>query len=198
MTTYVLVHGGDRDGSVWDEVSLMLKDKGHNVLCPTMTSVSNASLETNINEVVRFIKESNIDNFILVGHSYGGMVITGVAHTLSDHIDALIYVDSIIPRSGQSLFDTAQEYGFDLVKNGLTKDPAVISKCIFDSKKVYSKPKIYVYCLQSEFLSLTKMVYEEVQKSKDWVSICVDAKHGCMLTHPKELAVIFLGAEVIV
>lgn len=104
----MLVHGGNRDGSVWTEVSSLLKNRGHKMLCPTMTSVSQATLETNINEVVQFIQNSNINNFILIGHSYGGVVITGVANILSDNVDALIYVDSIIPRNGQSLFDTAQ------------------------------------------------------------------------------------------
>lgn len=197
MTNYVLVHGGDRDGSIWDETANLLQSQGHRVFCPSMTSVTKATLQENINEVIDYIHAKQLDHFILVGHSYGSVVITGVTDQLSEQVSALIYVDSTIPKENQSLYDITVEYGFDLKEYGLTEDPAVMSPCHFDAKRVYSRPKAYIFCLQSEFIELTKPIYEETKKSNDdWLYFCLDTEHGCMFTQAKELAVIFSGMGI--
>lgn len=109
----------------------------------------------------------------------------------------LIYIDSLIPQSGQSLHNIASEQGFDIEEHGLTLDPAVMSKLHFDAKKVFSRPKAYVFCLQSEFIDLTKPIYEKIKKSTDdWLYFSLDAQHACMFTHPKELAVILSGMQL--
>lgn len=163
MTNYVLVHGGDRDGSVWNDVAKILTQHGHHVFCPSMTSVKKSTLQDNINEVVEYILANKIENFVLVGHSYGGFVITGVADKLSNRVSSLIYVDALIPKNGKSLHDLTIEYHFDYMAHGLTKDPAVMSKIVFDPVKVFKRPKIYIHCLQSEFIDLTKPIYEDLK-----------------------------------
>src|SRR6202046_1872488 len=88
--TFVLVHGAWHGGWCWRRVSDRLAAKGHYVIAPTLSGVGERShlspdeinLTTQINDVVGEIKWKDLDHLVLVGHSYGGMVITGVAEQL--------------------------------------------------------------------------------------------------------------------
>lgn len=73
-----------------------------------------------------------------------------------------------------------------------------MSKIHFDAKKVFSKPKSYILCLQGEFIALTKPMYDNLRKSNDnWLFFALDTKHACMLTEPKALAAILLGIQLV-
>ena len=111
--SFVLVHGAWHGGWCWRRVCDRLTAKGHYVVAPTLSGVGERShqkpddidLATQIQDVVGEIKWKDLDNLILVGHSYGGMVITGVAEQLRDRISAIVYVDAFLPADGQSLAD---------------------------------------------------------------------------------------------
>lgn len=90
LTTYVLVHGGDRDGSIWDKVANLLRKTGHQVYSPSMTSVKKSTVEENIAEVISYIKSNQLTNFILVGHSY--LLVLGIVHTVAAFI---LYYQSV-------------------------------------------------------------------------------------------------------
>jgi pimeloyl-ACP methyl ester carboxylesterase len=110
---FVLVHGAWHGGWCWRRVADRLTDKGHYVVAPTLSGVGERShlpsgpinLSTHIDDVVGEIKWKDLDGIVLVGHSYGGMVITGVAEQLADRISAIVYLDAFLPANGQSLFD---------------------------------------------------------------------------------------------
>jgi pimeloyl-ACP methyl ester carboxylesterase len=112
--TFVLVHGAWHGGWCWRRVCDRLAAKGHYVVAPTLSGVGERShlppdgigLSTHIDDVVGEIKWKDLDGIVLVGHSYGGMVITGVAEQLRDRIAAIVYLDAFIPGDGQSLYDT--------------------------------------------------------------------------------------------
>ena len=112
-STFVLVHGAWHGGWCWRRVSDRLASKGHYVIAPTLSGVGERShlspdsidLSTQIDDVVGEIKWKDLDGIVMVGHSYGGMVITGVAEQLRDRISAIVYLDAFIPADGQSLFD---------------------------------------------------------------------------------------------
>lgn len=197
--SYVLVHGGDRDGSIWRETASYLTQQGCYVVTPSMTTVTKATVEENINEVIDAINTNNINNCILVGHSYGGFVVTGVADRLKEKIKAIVYVDALIPCHGQSLYDRAMHYQFDYKKYGLTLDKAVMSKISFRPEVVFAnKPIAYISCLRSEFIELIRPMYLEAKKEHpDWLFYALDSEHGCMFTHPKELAAIIYGMQVL-
>jgi len=200
MAVYVLVHGGDRDASIWDKVAHLLKKQGHQVFCPSMTSVTQSSLKQNIDEIVELIESNQLEDIILVGHSYGAFVITGVFDTLPNKISFLVFVDSAIPKSGKSLYGLLAEYGFDYKKHGLTPDKACLDELFFDEESFSATPKTYIHCLQSEFLEATKPVYNEMVSSaseNNWAYFCLDTTHGCMFTQPNELAVILSGIPVL-
>ncbi len=200
MAQYVLVHGGDRDGSLWKDVARDLEIQGHQVFCPSMTSVTKASLLQNIEEIISVIDLHQGREIILVGHSYGAMVITGVNDRIPDKIAALIFVDSVVPVSGQSLYGQLKLMGFDYLSFGLTSDRACLDPLSFDAEKLAQKPKIYIHALQSEFLEPLRLIYQKVAEkpSPEWTVFSLEAKHGCMFTHSRELAIIFAGATLII
>ena len=117
MSTYVLVHGGGHGGWCWQRMAPILGDAGHHVYTPTLTGLGERShllrpgidLETHIADIVAVLRFEDLTDVILVGHSYGGMVITGVADRASDRIGELVYLDAAHPVDGESLVDVAAQ-----------------------------------------------------------------------------------------
>jgi pimeloyl-ACP methyl ester carboxylesterase len=113
VTTFVLVHGSHCGGWVWQKVSTLLRARGHEVYSPTLTGLSYRShlancginLTTHITEIANLLIYEDLSNVILVGHSYGGMVITGVAAMLPERLRLLVYLDAYVPADGQSEAD---------------------------------------------------------------------------------------------
>lgn len=116
---YVLVHGGGHAGWCYQRVARLLRSAGHEVYTPTLTGLSERShllspeidLDTHITDVVAVLHYEDLHDVILVGHSYGGMVITGIADRASDRIGRLVYLDAANPVNGQSLLDVAPMIG---------------------------------------------------------------------------------------
>ena len=113
MSTFVLIHGSWHNGTAWRKLQAVLDARGVTSYAPTMTGFESAKtpatpemgLRTNIDEMVRLIEDRALTEVILVGHSYGGLVISGVAARIPDRISKLVYLDAFIPESDQSLFD---------------------------------------------------------------------------------------------
>src|SRR5215216_473082 len=108
MTTFVLVHGGWHGGWCWKRVAPLLRDAGHDVYTPTLTGLGErvhlaspqVNLTTHITDVVNVIEFEDLSEVVLVGHSYGGVVITGVASKVSDRIKDLVYLDAFVAKDG--------------------------------------------------------------------------------------------------
>ena len=113
MATYVLVHGGGHGGWCYQRVAPLLRAEGHEVYTPTLTGLGERShllsadidLDLHITDVVNLLRFEDLRDVILVGHSYGGMVITGVADRAADRVGRLVYLDAANPTNGQSLVD---------------------------------------------------------------------------------------------
>ena len=113
MATFVLIHGAWSGGWCWKFVSPLLRQAGHDVYAPSLTGLGDRAhllsrevdLELQIQDVLGVINWSELNNVTLVGHSYGGMVVTGVADRVPDKIGSLIYLDAFMPKSGQALRD---------------------------------------------------------------------------------------------
>ncbi|MGF6851223.1 alpha/beta fold hydrolase [Paraburkholderia sp. CI3] len=111
--TFVLVHGAWHGAWCWSRVASRLRARGHTVLVPTLTGLGehvhhlsgSINLSTHIQDVVSLIDVESLDNVVLCGHSYGGMVITGVADQRPAAVGALVYLDAFVPENGQSVFD---------------------------------------------------------------------------------------------
>jgi pimeloyl-ACP methyl ester carboxylesterase len=113
MTTFVLVHGAWGGSYGWTAFANLLRADGHNVFTPSLTGLGerthlggpDVNLSTHITDVENVFFYEGLSDVVLVGHSYGGMVVTGVADRVPDLISHLIYSDAFLPLDGQSCFD---------------------------------------------------------------------------------------------
>ncbi len=101
---------------MWARLAQLLRAQGHEVFTPSLTGIGerahlaspSVDLSTHINDVLGTIEYERLSDFVLVGHSYGGMVVTGVADRAADEVRTLVYLDAFVPRDGQSLLDLAR------------------------------------------------------------------------------------------
>ena len=115
MATYVLVHGGGHGGWCYQRVARILRAHGHEVYAPSLSGLAERAhlldarvdLRCHIDDVVALLHFEDLRDVILVGHSYGGMVITGAADRAADRVGRLVFLDAANPRNGESLVDVA-------------------------------------------------------------------------------------------
>jgi len=111
--TFLVCHGAWSGGWSWKKMFPLMQAAGHRLLVPTYTGLGDREhlanpaidLETHIQDVLSVIKFEDLSDIVLLGHSYGGMVATGVADRARDRVAQLIYLDAFVPRNGQSLLD---------------------------------------------------------------------------------------------
>ena len=108
METLVLIHGAWHDASAFKETSQILTSEGYSVHTPTILGnkagdPKDIGLEDAISSIVSYVVENDLVDIILCGHSYGGMIITGVADKLEKRIKRLIYWNAFVPTDGESL-----------------------------------------------------------------------------------------------
>lgn len=111
--TFVLVHGAFAGGWEWKKCGEALQRNGHTVFRPTLTgqgershlSSRDVDLNLHIKDIVNFILWEDLRDIVLVGHSYGGMVITGVVDQVPERISHVIYVDAGVPEDGESAYN---------------------------------------------------------------------------------------------
>ncbi|HZG41999.1 MAG TPA: alpha/beta hydrolase [Longimicrobium sp.] len=109
--TFVVVHGAWGGGWAWKRVDSLLTARGHSVYRPTLTGLGErvhlgspeVGLGTHVRDVVNTLVYEDLRGVVLVGHSYGGMVITGVADQVPDRISHLVYLDAYLPEHGESV-----------------------------------------------------------------------------------------------
>jgi pimeloyl-ACP methyl ester carboxylesterase len=109
--TYVIVHGAWGGGWAFKALDSLLTSRGHKVYRPTMTGLgervhlanSDIDLGTHIEDIVNTIRFEELDDVVLVAHSYGGMVASGVAHRIPERLRCVIFFDAFLPEDGESL-----------------------------------------------------------------------------------------------
>jgi pimeloyl-ACP methyl ester carboxylesterase len=114
--TFVLVHGAWHGGWCYNRVAERLRARGHRVLTPTLTGVGerahlagpDVDLATHVQDIIGVLRWEELAGVVLVGHSYGGMVISGVAEAVAPGtIDSIVYLDAFLPADGHCLYDYA-------------------------------------------------------------------------------------------
>jgi pimeloyl-ACP methyl ester carboxylesterase len=111
--TFVLVHGASHGGWCYERVATVLRSQGHQVFTPTLAGLADRSKEmsprinltTHVNDILTLFQQEHLENVILCGHSYGGMVVSGVADKISDRIRNLVFIDAVAPESGKCMND---------------------------------------------------------------------------------------------
>jgi pimeloyl-ACP methyl ester carboxylesterase len=130
--TIVIVHGAWGGGWAFKKVESLLREKGFNVYRPQLTGQGervhlarpDIGLSTHIDDVVNTLLYEDLHDIILVGHSYGGMVISGVADRVPDRIMRLVYLDAMVPKDGESV-STIMGGGRDFIKQ-MTKGDYIV------------------------------------------------------------------------
>lgn len=116
MAVFVFVHGAWHGGWCWAKTAEALRAKGHEVHTPTLTGLgerrhlmtADITADTHVADIVNVLKWRELQDVILVGHSYGGLVITGVAGQMPERLRALVYLDAFVPEvSGEAIFAKA-------------------------------------------------------------------------------------------
>jgi pimeloyl-ACP methyl ester carboxylesterase len=111
--TFLVCHGAWSAGWAWKKMHPLMQAAGHRLVTPTYTGLGERAhlahrgidLDAHIEDMLNVIKYEDLHDIVLVGHSYGGMVATGVADRARDKVGQLIYIDAFVPQDGQSLLD---------------------------------------------------------------------------------------------
>lgn len=225
MTAFVLVHGAWHGGWCWQRVRDHLVESGeHRVYTPTLTGMADRShllgpqvdLDTHIADIANLIRWEDLSDVVLCGHSYGGMVVTGVAHILPDAVHALVYLDAFVPRDGNSVSDLsavpddggeqtaappAAWFGLRgddgaFVDSKLTTFPAAASRQAIriDNEAVRSLPTTYVLAKGWQSHPHFHQNYERAQAEPTWSALSVVGSHDLMIDRPSEVAAVLLQA----
>ena len=229
MATFVLVHGGFHGGWCYSRVAGLLRALGHDVFTPTLSGVGERAhlaaqainLETHVEDVAALFRTEDLTDVILCGHSYGGVVITGVAGQVGERIRTLFYLDASIPDDGQSLFDVigpeatlailqlAGETGSMVQPLDASffhvnaDDAAWVDRqctphpigCFVQRLRFTGKEALVpnrTYVLADRFESVTRSIYNRVRELPDWKTATVDCGHDIMIDDPKAVAALLL------
>ena len=220
--TFVLVHGAWHGGWCWQRVADRLIAQKHRVFAPTLSGVCERShlsspainLSTHISDIVNEIRWKDLDRVVLVGHSYGGMVITGVAEQIASRIASIVYLDAFIPADGQSLATmsgvpdseffppiTAEQFAVNAADRAWvdSKMTPQSMACFTERLSVsgaYQRIAKKTYIRAGGFPMPTfEAALETARKDPSWTTYSVDCGHDVMIDKPDELTRILVGAS---
>ena len=216
--TFVLVHGAWHGGWCWSKVTPLLNAAGHRVHSPTLTGLgerahlltAEVDLDTHIKDITALFHYEDVHDAILVGHSYGGMVIAGAAPTVAERLAGVVYLDAFLPEDGKALQDyvpiRAPEGAWRLPPPGkpprfgvrdetdvawmearLTDQPlkAMTQPVRIASDISARVPHTYILCTKAnQFAEAAERARKRGFKYRELLS----AGHDAMITQPGELA----------
>jgi len=139
----VFVHGAWGGGWDWRRVDSLLTCRGQRVYRPSLTGLGervhlaspNIGLTTHIDDVVNTILWEDLRDLVLVGHSYGGMVVSGVADRIPERIRRVVYLDALLPDSGETALDLAESIGATFVRANI-RDGFIIPTWVVDDRAI--------------------------------------------------------------
>lgn len=218
MNTFVLVHGGKVSAETWNSTvgkeeyspatrlgeklwkgcKKFLESKQCKVFTPELEDENKVGLSRHIQQIVEIIGDNSLSSVILVGHSYGGMVITGAAARVPNQIAKLVYVDAALPFPGESLCDLLTKGGLkpEEVFEGMLPR-AYAEKIKFDQMQTENIAKTYLRCTKSDFLSVTQIAFERIHKNvAGWDYREMKCGHLPMAENPQAFNDILLGLSI--
>ncbi|HMH18890.1 MAG TPA: alpha/beta hydrolase family protein [Burkholderiales bacterium] len=228
-STYVLVHGAWHGGWCWKKVVPALRAAGHAVYTPTLTGLGERAhlanpaidLAMHIADVVNLLEAEELEKVVLVGHSYGGMVITGVADRAASRLRRVVYLDAFLPENGRCLLDYLQPDRRTIIKQGEmggfvdplplkifgideVEDVAWVLRhemrqsyrtfaqpIHFTGKGGADLPRTYVHCTHPPTGSFDQFA-ARVREDPAWKFHELKTGHDCMITDPKSVIRILL------
>jgi pimeloyl-ACP methyl ester carboxylesterase len=222
--TFLVCHGAWSAGWAWKKMHPLMQAAGHRLITPTYTGLGervhlanpSIDLDTHIQDVLNVIEYEDLRDFVLLGHSYGGMVATGVADRARDRVAQLIYLDAFVPADGQSLLDLyepAQARLRELAKSGdgwrvppnptpPDTSPADLEwisprrvdmpiKCFETKLKLQhgepTLPRSYIYCTRIPPADSFGQFARHAKDNPAWRYYEIDASHAPNITAPEAL-----------
>jgi len=220
VTDFVLVHGAWGGSWAWDRLAADLRAAGHRALAVDLTGLGRRraefhpgiTLTAHIDDACAQIAEAGFGRFVLVGHSWGGMVITGVATRLGSRIDSIVYVDAFLPQDGQSLWDLTGEWEHNHYIGSQKHTPGAVAPLPglehpvlsphplltlveavrFTGEEAKIPRHIYVYANGWQPTPFAKFA-DRVQDDPAWEYHEAEASHDVMGDQPAQLLQIVLG-----
>jgi pimeloyl-ACP methyl ester carboxylesterase len=125
MAVFVVAHGAWSSGWAWRNMRPVMRAAGHEILTPSYTGLGErahlasqaVNLSLHITDVVNVLEFEDLRDVVVIGHSFGGLVATGVADQARDRVARIIYVDAFVPEDGQALMDLLPPQARDAMKN---------------------------------------------------------------------------------
>ncbi|MFC1947947.1 alpha/beta fold hydrolase [Chloroflexota bacterium] len=227
MSIYVLVHASLMGGWCWREVANYLRAEGHEVFTPTLTGLGerahllnrDVGLYTHVQDIVGVLECEDLQEVILVGYSYAGMVITGVAEKVPERLSRMVYLDALVLKDGQSFFDIAppelttqykkiaEEKGdgwllpyIETTPPRFQPQPLLTATQALEIKNpaAVNIPRAYIHCTirpPDSPLALGMTLYDRIAeeaKANGWWYRDIEADHGVVFTHPREVTDLLL------
>lgn len=221
----LLLHGSWHGGWCWDRLVPLLEARGHEVWAPTLAGLGERAgeaapetgLTTHVEQIAAMVTSEDLNDLVIVGHSYAGLLMVALAEKIADRIRHLVYLDALIPDDGQSAFDLMPgvEEGFRRRMGEAGSDflvpplpPEVMGVTATDdvawmldrltpmpirthSEKV-AAPDHRAAAIPSSYIRCLQFslgeTYAAWAKSQGWVTFEIDTGHDAMLTEPKLLA----------
>jgi pimeloyl-ACP methyl ester carboxylesterase len=220
MSTFVLIPGACHGAWCFDDLAAALRHCGHRVLAYTLTGVAErahlaagVNLDTHITDVLAALAtDTTDDRLVLVGHSYGGMVVTGVADRIPDRVDAAVYLDALVPRDGESCWDLVNDaeraWYLAVDDSGFGVPPlpffdarasahplaSLLQRIRLSGDLSRLRRRDFVYALRWPGDSPLRPSYERVRDDPAWTVHELDGAHNLMRDNPDDLVRILLAA----
>jgi len=223
--TIVIVHGAWGGSWAFRQVEALLREKGFNVYRPQLTGLGervhlskpDIGLSTHIDDLVNMILFEDLHDIILMGHSYGGMVITGVADRLPDRIRRLVYVDAFVPNDGESVMSFVGSRG-DWLKRMIKGDYIVpmwvkpnqpprhdvpqplktfTESISLKSKAALKLPATYILTVDAGKEAKDDDFWPQAQRAKErgWPVLHLTADHNAQWSAPEALVEMLAGVR---
>src|SRR5947209_5227122 len=226
MATFLVAHGAWSAGWAWKKIRPLMRAAGHDFWTPTYTGLGerahlanpDVDLDTHTHDILAVLEVEDLNGVYLIGHSYGGMVATGVADRARARIKHLIYLDAFAPTTGQSVFDLQQPEALARMRGGAANGdgwriptgpmppdtaPADIEWATprrkpqpiktFEGKLKLSAepsaPRTYIYCKRARPEDNFRQFFER-GKREGWRTYEIDASHNPHITAPDVLMTI--------
>ena len=220
--TFVLVHGAWHGGWCWKKLTPLLQDRGHRVFAPTLTGLGERAhllspavdLATHVQDIIALLEYEDLRDVVLVGHSYAGMVIAGVAEKAASRLTQLVYLDAFLPENGKAIKDYAplnptRDDGWRVPVPGMPprfgvtdqEDVAWMEARLGDHpQKTFTDParlssaqsslrRSYIHCSQAPFFSEAA---DRAKREGFRFRELLVAGHDAMITQPRALATILV------
>jgi pimeloyl-ACP methyl ester carboxylesterase len=215
VATFVIVHGAWSGGHAWRWLRPLLRAAGHEVFTPALTGLGERShlanaqidLDTHVLDVVGVLEYEDLLQVVLVGHSYGGMVITGVADRVPERIRSLVYLDAFVPADGESVSTLVGARGAwlkQMERDGFLVPPWVkadqpppkdvphplktfTDPVVYKSEAAKRLPATYILTVEANAKTDDFDAQAERAKARGWTVLRMQADHNPQRTAPEAL-----------